>query len=152
MKDFTIVKIKEHPELLLEAAEWFHQKWKIPIEAYIQSMEECINSTASVPQWYIVCDGRKIVAGIGVIENDFHDRKDLTPNICAVYVEDSYRNQGLAGNMLQFVCDDFKNKGNDYLYLITDHSTFYERYGWEFIGMVQGDGELTKTRTYRREL
>ncbi|WP_375180364.1 GNAT family N-acetyltransferase [Enterococcus rotai] len=152
MKDFTIVKIKEHPELLLEAAEWFHQKWKIPIEAYIQSMEECINSTASVPQCYIVRDDKKIVAGIGVIENDFHDRKDLTPNICAVYVEDSYRNQGLAGNMLQFVCDDFKNKGNDYLYLITDHSTFYERYDWEFICMVQGDGELTKTRMYRREL
>lgn len=31
---------------------------------------------------------------MGVIENDFHDRKDLTPNVCAVYTEE-YRCQGV---------------------------------------------------------
>ncbi len=64
--------------------------------------------------------------------NDFHDRKDLTPNICAVYVDGAYRNQGIAGEMLQFVCDDFMTKGIDTLYLVIDHTSFYERYGWEF--------------------
>ena len=34
----------------------------------------------------------KVIGGLGVIENDFHDRKDLTPNICAVYTEEEYRN------------------------------------------------------------
>lgn len=33
----------------------------------------------------------------GSIENDFHDRKDLTPNICAVYTEEAYRGRGIAG-------------------------------------------------------
>ncbi len=49
---------------------------------------------------------KEIIAGIGVIENDFHNRKDLAPNVCAVYVEEAYRNRGIAGRMLQFVCDD----------------------------------------------
>lgn len=30
-------------------------------------------------------DGDKIAGGMGVIENDFHDRKDLAPNVCAVW-------------------------------------------------------------------
>ena len=33
-------------------------------------------------------------------------------------------------------------------YLVTDHTGFYERYGWEFLCMVQGDGEPEMTRMY----
>lgn len=33
----------------------------------------------------------------GSIANDFHDRKDLTPNICVVYTEEAYRGRGIAG-------------------------------------------------------
>ena len=55
----------------------------------------------AVPQWYVVVQGDKIIAGLGVIENDFHDRKDLSPNVCAVYVEEAYRCRGIAGEMRQ---------------------------------------------------
>ena len=41
-----------------------------------------------------------------------------------------------------------KELGIDTLYLITDHTGFYERYGWEFFCMVQGDGEDTPSRLY----
>ena len=34
-------------------------------------MEECLKNQNAIPQWYVVLDGEKIVAGIGVIENDF---------------------------------------------------------------------------------
>lgn len=50
--------------------------------------------------------------------------------------------------MLNYVCEDMHNKGTDTLYLITDHTSFYERYGWEFICMVQGDGESNLSRMY----
>ena len=83
-----------------------------------------------------------------MIENDFHDRKDLTPNVCAVYVEEEFRCRGIARKMLETVCRDMKEKGIDTLYLITDHDSFYERYGWEFYCMVQGDGEEEMTRMY----
>jgi ribosomal protein S18 acetylase RimI-like enzyme len=111
-------------------------------------MKECVKNISAVPQWYIILDGQTIISGIGVIENDFHDRKDLAPNICAVYVDEAYRNQGLAGEMLKFVCEDFMAKGIDTLYLITDHTSFYERYGWKFLCMVQGDGEPEMSRMY----
>ena len=101
MENYKILKIQDNKELITQACEWFHQKWGIPKEDYMQSMEECIKSTSPIPQWYIVLDKEIIIAGIGVIENDFHNRKDLTPNVCAVYVEPLYRNQGIAGKMLK---------------------------------------------------
>jgi len=111
-------------------------------------MEECLRALSPVPQWYVMLDGQKIIGGLGVIENDFHDRKDLTPNVCAVYVEPEYRYQGLAGQLLQRVCDDMAGRGIDTLYLLTDHTGFYERYGWKFLCMAQGDGEEQPSRMY----
>ena len=86
--------------------------------------------------WYICLDGDKIVGGLGVIDNDFHDRKDLAPNVCAVYTEEKYRCQGISGNLLNMVVEDMKTKGISPIYLVTDHVGFYERYGWEFFCMI----------------
>jgi GNAT superfamily N-acetyltransferase len=85
---------------------------------------------------------------MGVIENDFHDRKDLLPNVCAVYTEEEYRGRGIAGNLLNMVIEDMKSKGITPLYLVTNHTGFYERYGWEFLCLVQGDGEPEMSRMY----
>ena len=37
MTEQKIIKINEHPELIEEAAQWFHQKWKIPEKAYLKA-------------------------------------------------------------------------------------------------------------------
>lgn len=145
---YRIVRLVDEPEIKETAARWFHEKWGIPLEAYLESMEECLEKKGSVPQWYMAMEGERIIGGMGVIENDFHDRKDLSPNVCAVYTEEDRRRQGVAGALLDFVCQDMKTRGIGTLYLVTDHTSFYERYGWEFLCMVQGDGEPDPTRMY----
>ena len=134
--------------MLEPAARWFHEKWGIPLEAYRQSMEECLRGEGAVPQWYMALEGERIIGGMGVIANDFHDRKDLTPNVCAVYTEEDRRGRSVAGRLLGYVCRDMQARGIGTLYLVTDHTSFYERYGWEFLCMVQGDGEPDMTRMY----
>ena len=143
-----ILKIREHREFVKEAAAWFHKHWGIPKEAYMESMEQCVSRSGGVPQWYMMMEDGRIIGGVGVIENDFHDRKDLAPNVCALYVEEDFRCRGIAGALLRFVCDDMADFGIDTLYLITDHTSFYERYGWSFLCMVQGDGEPEPTRMH----
>lgn len=142
------LKLRECPQFAEQAAAWFHEKWGIPKAAYEESIAACIAAETFVPQWYLVMEDGEMIAGLGVIENDFHDRKDLTPNVCAVYVEKLYRGRGIAGEMLSRVCADFAEKQIDTLYLVTDHTSFYERYGWEFLCMVRGDGESEMTRMY----
>ena len=47
--------------------------------------------------------------------------------------------------MLQYVWEDMAAMGFETLYLLTDHTGFYERYGWQFLCMVRGDeGELSR--------
>ena len=148
MSEYQIINICERPEMKDIAAEWFQAKWGVPLEAYQESIETALTAGVIVPAWFLCLDGNKIIGGMGVIENDFNDRKDLTPNICAVYTEEEYRCQGIAGSILNFVCKDMKAKGIDTLYLITDHTNFYERYGWKFLCLVQSAGEPNMTRMY----
>lgn len=144
----TILPLTACPERLSALAVWFHQKWGIPEAAYRESMTAALAGAGSVPQWYAILDRDRIIGGAGVIENDFHDRPDLTPNLCALYVEPDSRGQGLAGVLLDFICADMKAKGVATLYLLTDHTSFYERYGWEFLCLAQGDGEPAPSRMY----
>ena len=147
MKELQYITLREKPELMNTAADWFHSKWRVPTEAYLECMEAYLNHETELG-WFLCLDGEQIVGGLGVIENDFHDRKDLTPNVCAVYTEESHRCKGIAGNLLNMAVEDLRVKGISPAYLITDHTGFYERYGWEFLCMVQGDDEPEMTRMY----
>lgn len=147
-----IMKLREHKEILEQAASWFHKKWEIPLSAYQNSMEACLQSFETIPQWYVMIHESAIIGGLGIIENDFHNRKDLSPNICALYVEKEFRRQGIAGKLLQEACDDMKKQGIHMLYLVTDHTHIYERYGWKFIGFVQTDNEEEILRMYSYQI
>ena len=149
MTQLDYIDLRERPEIKDSAAEWFHSKWGVPKEAYLECMEDYLSGNTELG-WYLCLDGGKIVGGMGVIENDFHERKDLSPNVCAVYTEEEYRGQGIAGKLLNIVVDDMKSKCISPIYLITDHTGFYERYGWEFLCMVQGsDPEPSRMYIHR---
>ena len=147
MNKYTYITLRQNPELKEQSAAWFHSKWDIPQEAYLECMDAYLNGETEYG-WYLCLDKERIIGGLGVIENDFHNRKDLAPNVCAVYTETDYRCQGIAGRLLDMVVTDMRSKGISPLYLITDHTCFYDRYGWEFLCMVQGDGESEMTRMY----
>lgn len=149
MKEYSYMTLREKAEIKEQAADWFHAKWGVPKEAYLECMNAYLDGQTEYG-WYLCLDGERIVAGLGVIENDFHDRKDLSPNVCAVYTEEEYRGQGIAGRLLDMAVEDMRDKGISPIYLVTDHTDFYERYGWEFYCMAQGDGEEEMTRLYIR--
>ena len=148
MEKYQYITLREKPDLKKSAAEWFNRKWKVPIEAYLECMEAYLQNETEYG-WYLCLDGNQIIGGMGVIENDFHDRKDLAPNVCAVFTDEKYRGQGIAGNLLNMVVDDMKSKGISPIYLVTDHIGFYEKYGWEFLCMVQGDEASMEFDTFK---
>ncbi len=147
MNQFTYITLRQRPEMKAQAARWFHQKWGVPQQAYLDCMDEYLRGKTEYG-WYLCMDEDKLVGGLGVIENDFHNRKDLTPNICAVYTERDYRCKGIAGRLLDMAVEDLRSNGITPVYLLTDHTGFYERYGWDFLCMVQGDGEPEPSRMY----
>ncbi|MGN0688353.1 MAG: GNAT family N-acetyltransferase, partial [Oscillospiraceae bacterium] len=147
--NYILNPIRDNAALAQRAAEWFNAKWGVPVEAYLDSMNECIGKPCAEVQWYVLTDEDRIIAGMGVIENDFHDRKDLAPNICAVYTEEEYRGRGIAKYLLDYVCADLSRLGTDTLYLITNHDDFYEKCGFEHYCSVKEDNGHT-AKLYRR--
>ena len=147
MKEYTYLTLREKPEIKDSAATWFHSKWKVPKEAYLECMEAYLSGETELG-WYLCLDGEKIVGGLGVIENDFHVRKDLTPNICAVYTEEEHRGKGICGRLLSMAVEGLREKGISPVYLITGHTSFYERYGWEYLCMVEREDKPGTIRMY----
>ena len=76
MKEYTYITLRQKPELKEKAAAWFHDKWKVPQEAYLECMEAYLNNETEYG-WYLCLDGECIVGGLGVIENDFMIGKTL---------------------------------------------------------------------------
>lgn len=148
LNQYKLILLREDNSINDKVIEWFHSKWKIPKIEYKKSIEECQKKKVGIPQWYVMIDKDEIIAGMGVIENDFHNRKDLTPNVCAVYVEENYRKQGIAKFLLNYVCEDIKKMGYPTAYLITTHTDFYEKCGWEFYCTAIEDSQK-EVRVYR---
>ena len=63
------------------------------------------------------------------------------------YAETCIRNR-----ILSAIRADMAGLGVERLYLVTDHVGFYERYGWNFLCMVQPDGEPEMIRMYVKRL
>ena len=145
----SIIALRERPALLDAAAEWFHAKWGVPKAAYLERMRAYLDRETEYG-WYLCLDGARIAGGLGVIDNDFHDRPDLSPNVCAVYTEEAYRGRGVAGRLLARVAADMRAAGVWPLYLVTDHTGFYERYGWEFVCTAHDAQSGQPTRVYAR--
>ena len=93
---YAYITLREKPQLMNAAAEWFHEKWGVSTDAYLSCMADYLGGKTEYG-WYLCLDGERIVGGMGVIENDFHDRTDLSPNVCAVYTEEDCRGKGIAG-------------------------------------------------------
>ena len=44
MSTYTYVNLRKKPELKEQPATWFHDKWKVPKEAYLECMEAYLNN------------------------------------------------------------------------------------------------------------
>ena len=144
---YQFIRLREQPELKENAASWFSSKWRVPKEAYLECMNAYLNQETELG-WYLCLKDDQIIGGLGVIDNDFHDRVDLTPNVCAVYTEEDYRNHKIAGTLLNKSVEDLRSKGISPVYLVKNHIGFYEKYGWEFYCEVQCEGDDYVSRMY----
>jgi len=75
-----------------------------------------------------------IIGGFGLIDNDFMVRTDLSPWLCALYIEPAERGQQLGEKLLMHSRREAASLGFNKVYLNTDHVGYYEKYGWNYIG------------------
>ncbi len=68
MLTYEIYRLSDHPTEKERMARWFHEKWGIPLDAYLESMDACLHGAGPVPEWYVAREGQRIIGGLGVIK------------------------------------------------------------------------------------
>ena len=88
-----------------------------------------------------VIDG-KCVGTVSIVQNDLKCR-NYTPWLAALYVDKSFRGNGIAKKLIESVKNIVKDLGYNELYLRTEHASgYYKKLGWQFIESCDDDYNL----------
>ncbi len=131
-----IISIRNNPTYKDQAIQYFQSVWKsVAPEIYKDCINNCIGAKKPLPQWYLLMDHKVIIGCAGLITNDFISRMDLYPWLCAVYIDEKFRGNNFAALLLDKAKTDTINAGFEHLYLSTEHVGYYEKFGFEFLGL-----------------
>ena len=133
-EDNKIISLRSNPEKLEIFCQYFSNHWGKE-ELYRNCMQFSLDANAPLPQWFLLLKNDEIIGGCGLITNDFISRMDLYPWLCALYVEEKYRNHGWGGKLIQHAKKVAGLLGYEALYCCTDHINYYEKYSFQYIGI-----------------
>lgn len=132
--EYKIINLYDKVDLINEGALWFSTKWNKPKQYYIESMRDNLRNKMAIPQWYVVIFNDEIIAGCGVI-----DDASFNPSLSYLYVDEKYRNQGVAKMLIDYVCHDMSKRRINSLYLETSIDDFFEKCGWKLISNCENN-------------
>ena len=132
-----VIEIRDNPEYLDKAIQYIYSKWGNVSNylCYHDCIEHSIDVESPLPRWFLLEHDGEIIGCAGLIINDFISRMDLSPWISSIFIEEDRRGQNLGSILLEHVKKDAKNAGFSKVYLATTHVGYYEKFGFEFIGM-----------------
>ncbi len=130
----NIELLHKEGKLLERGIEYFWKQWgnESNFDFYKNCIENSIADTKSLPKFYLMLDEDKIIGSYALLTNDLISRQDLFPWFACLFVDESYRNQGLANELIQHSVDESRKRGFDNLYLSTALNDFYEKKGWKY--------------------
>ena len=68
--DMDIVSVREHPEYLERAVDYFSSKWGIAREIYHDCIANSLHTESPLPRWYLMMLNYAIIGSYGLIVND----------------------------------------------------------------------------------
>ena len=130
-----IISVRKSPEYKEVAIAYFQEAWPSVLPGmYVDAISYSIDAKDSLPQWYLLENEGEIIGCAGLITNDFISRGDLYPWLCALYIEEQHRGHAYATILMERIKKDTKSFGFKHLYLCTEHTGYYEKYGFSYIG------------------
>ncbi len=99
----------------------------------------------------LLIDGNELVSFCTLSEQDEVAAPEMSPWIGFVFTFPLYRGKGCAGELIAFACAEAKKMSAREVYVSTDATGLYERYGFEYLkNMKTVFGE--ESRIYKRKI
>jgi len=124
-----IEQLQKGGNIVDEGIHYFWKHWGN--ESNFNFYNDCIKNsfadTPSLPAFYVLLDGPKIIGSYALLTNDLISRQDLMPWFACLQVNEDHRNKGFAKKLIQHGQDEAKKRGFSALYLSTTLNNFYEK-------------------------
>lgn len=134
-----IIDVREHPEWIDRAADYFSSQGSASRQAWLESMGDSISNDNALPRWFLVLREGKIAGGYSLTYDDSMMEKGSGPWLRALHVEPEEEKE-LASKLLAAARLSAAELGFDKAYLHGDHTDHYEKQGWRYVGDVLLDG------------
>lgn len=151
MMNIEIVELSKRIDLIDKAIDYIWNCWgnKNNFNFYKDCISNSLDEKNILPKFYLVINNNEIIGSYALLINDIISRQDLFPWLACLYVNNEYRNKGIAGQLLKHGLNEANRKGYHVLYLSTDIVGFYEKYGWIYIADGFNITDI-KTRIYTK--
>ena len=113
-----------------------------------QKLRSYVGENAKV---LMLVDGENLISFCTFADKDDIQPTELTPWIGWVYTFPKYRGHRYVGRLLSYAEELAKENGMNHIYISTNHNGLYEKYGYEFFGMMK-DMHGEDSRVYVRHL
>ncbi|NUL38251.1 GNAT family N-acetyltransferase [Kosakonia sacchari] len=130
-----IIPLYDAPHFAEQVVDWLWREFgdSLPRD-FFASIIAHSQRPGQLPLTYVMVDDDALLGTVGLWRCDLISRQDLFPWLAALYVKESARGQGLAGQLQRHVIEQAKTMGFQELHLYSACRDFYERFGWRYIG------------------
>lgn len=140
--EIEIIKLLDKNGVIFDKVCEWHYNWWGKRDGYdikeVTSYVEHSIFENRIPQTFVAfLDDQPVGMYQFFMSDDLDHRHDIYPWLVNVYVDERYRGNGICKALMNTVSDNAKKVGIQELFLYTKHNGLYEKYGWEFIEMIE---------------
>lgn len=134
--NISIVSLKDLPNYRQTLTDYFEVNWPEPaIQFFTEVLSEIFSAEKELPKCYIMLKDENIIGYYQLVEQEMIMRKDLSPWITTVFIDEQERGQRLGSKLLEHGRTIAGKLGYAKVYVATGEIQFYEKLGFREIGL-----------------
>lgn len=123
-------KNKEHWKEQIALADWGAAKFLLKLLNDMQEFDKLLGCDGKL---FMLVDGKKIVSFVTLTHQDCIRDKSIFPWLGFLFTYPNYRGNRYSKKLLKYAEEEAKSENHSIVYLATDHTELYEKYGYTYL-------------------